>query len=100
MATVTVDAWSTVGHLVGGGRGERRTLSVEFEDGGTLAELLNQLADEYSQFERVMYKSGTREPSNYLAIVINDRLPELLDGYETRLKDGDRILIVQAFQGG
>ena len=100
MATVTVDAWSSASHLVGGRRGERRTLSMDVDDGETLAELLEQLADEYSRFENVMYKPGTREPSDYLAIVVNDRLPELLDGYETRLNDGDRILIVQAYQGG
>ena len=100
MATVTVDAWSTAGHLIGGGRGERRTLSVDIDGGETLAELLEQLADEYSRFEGVMYKPGTREPSGYLAIVVNDRLPELQDGYETRLNDGDKILIVQAYQGG
>jgi molybdopterin converting factor small subunit len=100
MATVTVDAWSTVGHLVGGDRGERRTLSMYVDDGETLAELLEKLADEYTEFERVMYKPGTREPSEYLAIVVNDRLPELLDGYQTRLDDGDKILIVQAYQGG
>ncbi len=100
MATITVDAWSTVGHLVGGSRGERRTLPLNVDDGETLAGLLEKLADEYSRFERVMYRPGTREPSEYLAIVVNDRLPELLDGYQTRLNDGDRVLIVQAYQGG
>tara|TARA_Y100000031_G_C8019110_1_gene291665 strand:- start:256 stop:642 length:387 start_codon:yes stop_codon:yes gene_type:complete len=100
MATVTVDAWSTAGHLLGGRQGERRTLSVDIDDSATLAKLLERLADEYSRFEEVMYKPGTRVPSEYLAIVVNDRLPELLDGYETRLNDGDTILIVQAYQGG
>jgi len=48
----------------------------------------------------VMYKPNTSEPSGRVSVVINDRLPELLEGYETRLHDGDRIIIVQAYTGG
>ena len=47
-----------------------------------------------------MYKPDTNEPSGRVSVVINDRLPELLEGYETRLGEGDRIIVVQAYMGG
>lgn len=40
------------------------------------------------------------EPSDQVSVVVNNRLPELLDGFATRLHDGDRVILVQAYAGG
>lgn len=47
-----------------------------------------------------MYKPNTSEPSGQVSVVVNGRLPELLDGYQTKLHDKDRVILVQAYAGG
>lgn len=100
MPRMTVEVWSSLSHLFGAERARRRSLQVEVEEGTTLAGLLRKLAQENPRFAEVMYKPDTSEPSGQVSVVVNDRLPELLDGYETRLHDGDRIILVQAYAGG
>jgi len=100
MPEVTVEVWSSLSHLFGAERARRLSLEMEVEEGTTLEGLLKTVADENPRFAEVMYKPGTSEPSGQVSVVVNDRLPELLDGYETRLHDGDRIILVQAYAGG
>ena len=100
MPEVTVEVWSNLSHRFGAERGKRHCLDVEVEDGTTLGQLLRKLADENPMFAEVAYKPNTREPSEHVAAVINDRLPELLEGYETRLRGKDRVILVQAYAGG
>ena len=97
---VTVEVWSSVSHLFGAEAPKRLSLEVAIEDGTTVAVLLWRLGQEYPRFAGTMYKPDTNQPSGRVSVVINDRLPELLEGYETRLHEGDRIIIVQAYTGG
>ena len=97
---VTVEVWSSLSHLFGSGAPRRRFLEVPVEDGTTLAGLLQVLGQENPRFAERMYKPDTNEPSGRVSVVVNDRLPELLDGYDTRLNDGDRVILVQAYTGG
>jgi len=97
---ITVEVWSSLSHLFGSEAPKRRSLEVPVEEGATVADLLWKLGRDYPRFADVMYKPNTSEPSGRVSVVINDRLPELLEGYETRLHDGDRIIIVQAYTGG
>lgn len=100
MPKVTVEVWSSLSHLFGAERARSLSLEVEVEEGTTLEGLLKKVADGNPRFAKVMYKPNTREPSGQVSVVVNDRLPELLDGYETRLRDKDRIILVQAYAGG
>ena len=97
---ITVEVWSSLAHLFGSEMPRRLTLEVSVEGGATLAGLLRQLGREHPRFGQTMYKPDTTEPSGRVSVVINDRLPELLSGYETPLSDGDRVILVQAYTGG
>ena len=97
---VTVEVWSSLSHLFGSEAPKRRSLEVLIEEGVTVAAVLWNLGRDYPRFADVMYKTNTNEPSGRVSVVINDRLPELLEGHATRLHDGDRIIIVQAYTGG
>jgi hypothetical protein len=61
---------------------------------------LRKLAADNPRFGRVAYDPRTNEPSRQVLVLLNDRLPELLNGYDTQLHEGDRITLVQAYAGG
>ena len=100
MAKITVEVWSSLSHLFGEERPRRRILQVDVEDGIPLERLLGRLAEEYPAFAEFMYKPDTAEPNGRVSVIVNGRLPELLDGYKTQLCDNDRIVLVQAYEGG
>ena len=99
-AGITIEVWSSLSHLFGEERPRRRTLQVEVEEGTTLERLLGRLAEEYPRFAEFHYKPNTTKPNGRVSVIINNRLPELLDGYRTKLSDNDRIVLVQAYEGG
>lgn len=99
MATVSVRIWPTLSALFGRETIRSRSLVVAVADGATLLDLLRGLAAEHPAFGAVMFDAdGT--PTDQVSVVLNDRLPELLDGLATRLSDGDRVMLVQAYAGG
>ena len=100
MPTVTVEVWSYLSLLFGAKDARRHTLEEAIEEGITLGTLLVSLAEKHPRFGEVMYKPDSREPSGRVSVVVNDRLPELLDGYETKLHDKDRVILIQAYAGG
>ena len=97
---LTVKIWSSLSGLFGPEITRSRTLEVEVPTGATLLDLLRQLGDRYPAFGRVMFDPVSGEPGDEVAVVVNDRLPELLAGYATPLAEGDRVTLVQAYAGG
>jgi molybdopterin converting factor small subunit len=99
MPRVSVRIWASLGGLFGQQTTSKRVLEVEVGDGSTLLDLLRSLGDAYPRFGGVMF-DPSGEPSDQISVVLNDRLPELLDGLGTALHDGDRVILVQAYAGG
>ena len=99
MVTVTVRVWSILSASFGIETARARVLEVEVPEGATILDLLKQLGAEYPRFGRVMFDAAG-EPSDQVSVVLNDRLPELLNGLATRLRAGDRVSLVQAYAGG
>ena len=97
---VTVEALPWLGEAFGGTRSARHVFEVEMEADATLASLLHKLAREYPSFRRVLYDPDTGDFSERVLVALNDHLPELLDGYKTSLRPGDRITLMQAYAGG
>lgn len=97
---VTVEALPWLGEAFGGKRSTRHVFDMEMEAGATLASLLHKLASEHPSFKRVVYDPATGGFSERVLVALNDHLPELLEGYETPLKAGDRVTLMQAYAGG
>ena len=100
MPTITIDIWSSVSHLFEFETRKRHSWEMEVEEGTTLAGVLEKLARDNPGFAKTMYKPGSNDPSGSVTVVINERLPELLDGFRTIMGEGDRITLVQAYAGG
>ncbi len=99
MPTVSVRVWPSLTALFGAQGHRSRALEVEVGEDATLLELLRRLAAAHPAFGAVMF-GADGEPTDEVSVVLNDRLPELLDGLATRLRDGDRVILVQAYAGG
>ncbi len=96
---ITVEALPWVSETFGGKKTARYIFEAEAEEGATLDAFLRQLAREHPKFGAFML-DAKGALSDQVAVVVNNRLPDLLDGFATRLKAGDRVLLVQAYMGG
>lgn len=99
MTRVRVRVWASLSGLFGPQTTRTSALEVEVADDSTLLDLLRSLGATYPRFGAVMF-GASGEPSDQVSVVVNNRLPELLDGFATRLRDGDRVILVQAYAGG
>jgi molybdopterin converting factor small subunit len=100
MARVSVRVWASLTHLFATEQVTPRSIEVEIVEGMTLLDFLRELAADYPRFGAVMFEPETGEPSTQVSVLVNDRLPDLLAGFETRLRDADRVSLVQAYAGG
>ncbi len=100
MPKITIEIWSSLSHLFELKKRKRHFMDMEIDAGTTLAVVLEKLAEGYPRFAKVMYRPDSSKPSGAISVVVNDRLPELLNGLQTQLDEGDRIVLVQAYSGG
>jgi molybdopterin converting factor small subunit len=84
--------------------GEARSGSMmmeeEIHEGESLRSLLNRLGGRLPQVSGPLFDPETQTLSSEVAVVINDHLHHLSQGLETKLKNGDRILIFPYLAGG
>ena len=74
------------------------SIDVEVKCGSTLRELLGQLAQQNPRLGRRLVEDNGLWPGVYAAV--NDVDIRLLNGLETRLKDGDVVLFLSYIHGG
>jgi len=89
-----------MGERLGWNRPEPMTIEESIEEGETLRCLLNRLVGRISHFQEAVFNPQTQSLSSEVAIVINDHIQDLLQGLETKLQDGDRILFLPILAGG
>lgn len=92
---VTVKFFTTLREIAGIGEEEIESLSVI-----TVEELLNLLSKKYGRpFIDYVYDE-TGKVRSYLQFLVNGRNITTLQGFETRLKEGDRVAIIPPVGGG
>jgi len=84
------------------GEGQSGTMMMEEEihEGESLRSLLNRLAGRLPQLPGPIFDPETQTLSSEVAVMINDHLNHFSHGLETKLKNGDRILIFPYLAGG
>jgi len=77
-------------------------VTLENTDGedGTVRNLLGRLAAKYLRFNELFFDMASRKMNGRLTIFCNSRRLELLDGLDTKLKDGDVITLMPPIEGG
>ena len=83
-----------------GAQDSRLVLAEEIEEGETVGELLARIAATHERFGELALDPETGGLSGHVSLTFNGRLLELLDGLQTKMSDGDTIVLVPAFAGG
>ena len=104
MNSVTVELWLWLGGELKGdfeSLSEMRSVRREVvEEGTTIGQLLNHLANRYDPFRQKVFDILEKRLHPQVVLTYNDRVISPHDLYEQVLKDGDKITIMPLYTGG
>jgi len=79
----------------------RKEEELELEKGTSLSELLNKLAGIHGDpFKKEVFEPGLKDVKMGFAVTVNGTLIGQLDGVETKLNEGDNIILMSLMSGG
>lgn len=74
---------------------------LELEKGTILSELLNRLAGIYGEpFKKEVYEPGLKDVKMGFVVTVNGILIGQLSGVETKLNEGDNVILMSLMSGG
>jgi MoaD family protein len=76
----------------------RKQLTLDF-DGKTMRDLLFHLVEKYPKMHDDLITKNN-EITDYVSVFVNDKPLSVLDGENTKLNDGDELLIFVPISGG
>ncbi|MGA2768704.1 MAG: MoaD/ThiS family protein [Candidatus Bathyarchaeia archaeon] len=79
----------------------RREEEIDIEDDSSISDLLVVLSERHGEsFKKAVYEAGGKDiKSNFIATV-NGYLLNQLNGVETKLKNGDHVVLMPIVSGG
>ena len=94
---VTVEYLGYIKQTLGVEQGEH----VELKDGSLVRDLLAVLAEKHGEpFQKVVYEPKGVDLKPHYILSVNGLLLNQLNGIETKLKDGDRVVLMPVVTGG
>jgi len=92
---ITVKFFTVLREITG-----KREEKLEFPNSITMDELLDYLSKKHGrQFTDYVYNTNG-EPRGYLQFLVNGKSITTLEGFKTRLKEGDKVAIIPPVGGG
>jgi molybdopterin synthase sulfur carrier subunit len=92
---ITVKFIGALRHVSGAGE-----FDLDCKDGISIRELMNEITKEAPELKRSLIDQQLEDPRPNALILVNGREISVLDGLETKLKDGDEIVFVPVVHGG
>jgi sulfur-carrier protein len=75
--------------------------TIELPEAAHLSDLLNKLAKEFGkQFTQDIYEPNAKDVKTNFSITVNGVFIGQLDGLNTKLKDGDLVILMPLVTGG
>ncbi len=75
-------------------------LEKEIGEGATIGDVLADLAFSYTDFRRAVFNPDAGKVSDQVNVILNDNLLQLPGVTETKLNNGDSIIILPVYAGG
>ncbi|MGQ9460794.1 MAG: MoaD/ThiS family protein [Candidatus Bathyarchaeaceae archaeon] len=76
-------------------------VSVESEEPTTVRKVIQKLTEAFSpEFKRVLIDPELEDPRPNALILVNEKEISVLQGLETKVNDGDEIVLVPVSHGG
>ena len=92
---ITVKFVGALRHFSGMGE-----LALNYKACLSIGELINEIIKEVPELKRSLIDQQLEDPRPNALILVNGREIGVLDGLETRLKEGDEIVLVPVVHGG
>jgi molybdopterin synthase sulfur carrier subunit len=92
---ITVKFVGAFRHFSGAGE-----LALDCKGCNSIGELVNELVKEVPKLKRSLIDQQLEDPRLNALILVNGREIGVLNGLETKLKDGDGIVLVPVVHGG
>ena len=79
----------------------KRIEEFELSDEASLKELLGKLSSRYGKpFKKEVFEIGQKDVKYGFVVTINGVLIRQLEGMETKLKNGDHVILMSLMSGG
>ncbi len=82
-------------HLTG-----KTQLTSPYQEGTSIKQLLDRLSQEHPQLKHTFSDQTLHDAKSNALILVNGKEISVLNGYETKLCDGDEIVLVPVVHGG
>jgi MoaD family protein len=80
---------------------KKRTETFELKEESSLSDLLNKLAGVYGKaFQKEVYEPGLKDVKTGFCVTVNGVLMGQLGGVDTKLGDGDNVILMSLMSGG
>lgn len=75
--------------------------AFELEEGASLSDVMNKIAGLYGNpFTKEVYEPGLKDVKMGFVVTVNGILMGQLQGMDTRLNDGDNVILMSLMSGG
>ncbi len=78
----------------------RTQFTLDSQDDISIKGLLEKISQEFPELKRTFSDQDLNDSKSNSLILVNGREISILDGYETKLYDGDEIVFVPVVHGG
>ena len=93
--SLTVKFIGALRHLSG-----KSLFTLTFQEGITIKELVDKISQEIPELKRTFSDQELNDSRSNSLILVNGREISVLNGYETKLNDGDEVVFVPVVHGG
>ena len=78
----------------------KKQLTIDYQDGDSIKTIVDNISQDIPQLKRTFCDQELNEAKSNSLILVNGKEISVLDGYETKLSDGDEIVFVPVVHGG
>jgi MoaD family protein len=92
---LTIKFVGALRHLSG-----KTQLTLDFREGASIKDVVDNLGQEIPQFKHTFCDSDLNDARSNSLILVNGKEISILNGYATKVSDGDEIVFVPVVHGG